>query len=126
MKSRSENLPKGRSYPVKPAIMAAAVEDSGLSLPVELTQWDRFDHAFQADFLPTGWPKIAEHELIWVHCRAVPSSRAAEARAMIEAEVIPQFIRWAKAIDALDTTSPVRREKQSFRVSLEEFASGSA
>jgi hypothetical protein len=124
VKSRSEKLPKGRSYPIKPLLLAAAVENSGISLPVELTQWDRYDHAFHADFLPNGWPKRAEHELIWVHCRAVPSSRAAEARAKIEAEIIPQFIRWAREIDALDARSPIRREKQSFRVSLEEFASG--
>ncbi len=123
MKSRSDKLPQGRTYPIKPSVLAAAVESSGLSLPVELTQWDRFDHGFEADFLPNGWPKQAEHELIWVHCRAVPSSRAAEARAKIEGEIIPQFIRWAQEIDALDTNSPIRREKQSFRVSLEEFAS---
>ena len=122
MESRSEKLPKGRSYAVRPAALATAIEASGLSLPVELTQWDRFDHAFMADFLPNGWPKQAEHELFWVHCRAVPSRRAAEARAKVEAEVIPQFIKWARAIEGLDTASPVRREKQSFRVSLEDFA----
>ncbi|MBX3561665.1 MAG: hypothetical protein KF780_07600 [Sphingomonas sp.] len=121
MRSRSEKLPKGRSYPLKPSLLEAAVADSGLSLPVELTQWDRFDHAFQADFLPNGWPKRAEHELIWVHCRAVPSERAAESRAKMEQEIIPRFIQWAQDIEAHDLASPVRREKQIFRASLDDW-----
>jgi len=101
--------------------LAAAVEASGVALPVELTNSDRFDHAFQADFMPRGWPG-REHETIWVHCRAVPSHRAAEAGQAVENEAIPQFIKWALGIDALDVSSTIRREKQSFRYSLEQFA----
>lgn len=121
MKSRSEKLPKGRSYPVKASVLAAVVEASGVALPVELTNWDRFDHAFQADFMPQGWPG-REQETIWVHCRAVPSHRAAEARQAIEHEAIPKFIEWVRRIDALDASSTIRREKQTFRYSLERFA----
>ena len=103
-------------------MLAAAVETSGIALPVELTRWDKFDHVFEADFLPNGWPGQREHALIWVHCRAVPSHRAAEARDIVEREAIPRFIRWARMIDSLDAASPIRREKQSFRYSLERFA----
>ena len=38
----------------------------------------------------------------------------------------PEVHRWAREIEALDPASPIRREKQSFRVSLEEFTSGEA
>lgn len=121
MKSRSEKLPRSRSHPVKATILSAAVAANGITLPVELTNWDRFDHAFQADFMPHGWPG-REQETIWVHCRAVPFHRAAEARQAVEHEAIPQFIEWARSIDVLDASSPIRREKQTFRYSLERFA----
>jgi hypothetical protein len=122
MHSRSERLPKGRSHVVKAATLAAAVEVAGISIPVKLTNWDRFDYAFQADFLPNGFPVQDEHELIWVHCRAVPAHRAEEARLAVEHEAIPRFIRWARDLDAMDACSTVRREKQAFRYSLEHFS----
>lgn len=57
----------------------------------------------------------------WVHCRAVPAGRVAEARAAIEGQAIPQFIEWARTINVMDALSTVRREKQTFRFSLDEF-----
>ncbi|WP_311268743.1 hypothetical protein [Sphingobium sp. WCS2017Hpa-17] len=123
MESRTEKLPKGRSYPLRPSILSAAVEASGILIPVQLTRWDRGDFVFEASFMPNGFVKLAEHELFWVCCRAVPSSGAKEARTVIEQQAIPQFIEWAKSIDKLDATSTVRRESQTFRFPVEGVAS---
>lgn len=114
--SRTERLPKGRSYPLKPSVLFAAVEAAGLSLPVELTRWDKFDCALEADFYPD---RLFGEEKFWVRCRAVPSALAAEVRATVEARALPQFIEWAKGIEALDPRSPLRRERQTFAYSLE-------
>ena len=122
MHSRSERLPKGLSHVVRATRLAAAVDAGGITIPVELTSWDRFEYVFQADFLPNGFPVRAEHELIWVHCRAVPTHRAGEARTVVEQEAIPQFVQWARELSAMDARSTFRREKQTFRYSLERFA----
>lgn len=122
MDSRADKLPKGRSYPLKPSVLINAVEASGLTIPVELTRWDKFDHVFKATFYPSGSRPGREGDFFWVYCRAVSSERAAEARALVEAEAIPQFIEWAKNIEKLDTLSTIRREKPTFEFSLERFA----
>lgn len=95
---------------------------AGLRLPVEFTRWDRFDSVLQASFHPEGtWPG-KDGEFFWVYCRAVPSTRAREANAKLLAEGIPNFLAWAKCIETLDLCSPIRREKQTFRFPLNDFA----
>ena len=116
MKSTTEKLPRGRSYPLKPSKLASAV-DEALSLPVELTRWDKFDAVLKAQFFPAGeWPG-KDGEFFWVSCKAVPSEQAPEVRHILERDAIPQFVEWAKAIEAQDARSPIRREKQTFTFS---------
>jgi hypothetical protein len=115
-KSRTERLPKGLSYPLKPSILSAAVAAAGLSLPVEFTRWDEFECALKADFHPA---RLFGEEKFWVRCRAVPSAVAADVRAIVEARAVPRFIEWAKEIEALDLRSPIRRERQTFTYGLD-------
>lgn len=122
MDSRAAKLPRGRSYPLKPSLLAAAVEAAGLSSRVKLMQWDRYDHAFEAVFHPDGSFPGQEGDMFRVRCRAVPSANAARARQVVEAEAIPRFILWALGIERLDEFSTVRREWPKFHFSLEAFA----
>lgn len=112
MQSRKDRLPKGRSYPLKPPVLEAAIVDAGLTLPIELTRSNRLAYRLNASFFPDdAWPK---GNYIWVSCGAVPSERAAEIRAILETRAIPAFIKWAKEIEALDAKSPRRRKAQHF------------
>lgn len=114
MDSRTEKLPKGRSYPLKPSALRTAIDAAGLTLPVELTRWDQFDPALIARFYPDGAWRGKDGEFFWVSCKAVRSDHAAALRAVIECEAVPQLVEWARRIEALDARSPVRREKQTF------------
>ena len=121
-RSSGDTLSKGRTYPLKPSELEREIAASGLALHVEFTRWDQFDSVFQASFYPVGtWPG-KECEFFWVYCRAVPSAYARAANTKILAEAIPRSIDWAKHIEGLDVRSPIRREKQTFRFPLDEFA----
>ena len=114
MKSRTEKLPKGRSYPLKPSLLESAVADGGLELPVELTRWDyKRNQTLEATFQPEAskWFEVGFR----VTCGAAPSDRMAKIRAALESDGVPKFIRWAKEIGALDVKSPRRRERQYFK-----------
>ena len=114
MRSWTKKLPKGRSYPLKPSVLEAAVAEAGIRLPVELARIDSSkEAAFRATYNPSG--SFPKGELFDLSCQSVPSERAVEVRAALEAEVIPQFVEWAKRIEALDTHSPIRREHQHFK-----------
>jgi hypothetical protein len=114
MRSWQKEPPKGRSYPVRPSVLEAAIADAGISLPVELARIDSSNEAaFMASYAPPG--SFPKGELFQLACRSVPSERAKEVRAAFEAEAIPQFVEWAKGIEALDYHSPVRREHQHFK-----------
>ena len=113
MESRKDKLPKGRSYPLKPSVLEAAIADAGLELPISLTRWDyNKAEGFSATFYPEG--SFPEGLRFWVSCGAAPSDRAAEIRDLLETQAIPQFIEWAKEIEGLDVKSPRRREPQRF------------
>lgn len=113
MESTTERLAKGRSYPLKPSRLASAL-DAALTLPVELTRWDRYDAALKAGFYPEGgWPG-KDGEFFWISCKAVSSSEASAMREVLERDAIPRLVEWAKDIEARDACSPVRREKQTF------------
>lgn len=120
--SHGDKLPKGRTYPLKPSELEREIAASGLTLPVEFTRWDKFDSVFQASFYPVGTWLGKDGQFFWVYCRAVPSIHARAAHTKILSEAIPKFIDWAKHIEALDDQSPIKREKQTFRYPLDEFA----
>jgi hypothetical protein len=113
MRSWQKKPPKGRSYPIRPSALEAAIADAGITLPVELARIDSSkEAAFQASYAPRG--SFPNGEVFKIACRSVPSERAMEVRAALEAEAIPLFIEWAKRIEALDAHSPIRREHQHF------------
>ena len=114
MRSWKKKPPKGRSYPVRPSILEAAIAGAGIKLPVELARIDSSNEgAFNASYAPPG--SFPKGELFEVTCQSVPSERALELRSALEAEAIPQFVEWAKGIEALDGHSPIRREHQHFK-----------
>lgn len=114
MRSWQKKPPKGRSYPVRPSVLEAAIADAGITLPVELARIDSSNEAaFTAGYAPLG--SFPKGELFKLTCRTVPSDRAMKVRAAFEAEAIPLFVEWAKGIEALDRHSPVRREHQHFK-----------
>ena len=115
MESRTEKLPKGRSYPLKPSALAAAIARASLDLPVRLTRWDyKKNETFEATFYPKG-SSPRDHEAgFWVACGAVPSDQVAEIRALVEADCLPKFIEWARAIQELDGKSPLWWQNRHF------------
>ena len=114
MRSWQKKPPKGRSYPVRPSVLEAAIADAGITLSVELARIDSSkEAALTASYSPPGsFPKGERFELT---CHSVPSERVAEVRSALEADGIPQFVEWGKRIEALDFRSPVRREHQHFK-----------
>ena len=113
METRKDKLPKGRSYPLKPSALDAAIATAGLVMPVRLTRWDyKQKESFEAIFYPEG--SFRDELSFWVSCGAAPSNRSAEIRGLLEADCIPKFIRWAKEIEALDLKSPRRLERHRF------------
>ena len=114
MRSWQKKPPKGRSYPVRPSVLEAAIAHAGITLPVELARIGISREAvFSASYAPPG--SFPHGELIELTCRSVPSERALEVRSALEAEAIPQFVEWARRIEALDYHSPIRREHQHFK-----------
>jgi uncharacterized protein YccT (UPF0319 family) len=59
MRSWQKKPPKGRSYPVRPSVLEAAVADAGITLPVELA---RIDSSKEAAAIPRfiEWAKGIE------------------------------------------------------------------
>jgi hypothetical protein len=99
---------------VRPSVLEAAIADAGIALPVELARIDSSkEAALTGSYSPPGtFPK---GELFELTCQSVPLERVAEVRSELESEAIPQFVEWAKHIEALDHHSPVRREHQHFK-----------
>ena len=113
MRSWKKDAGKGRSYPLRPSVLEAAIADAGIVTPVELARTGSSNQpAFRAIYSPPG--SFPKGELFALTCRSVPSECAKDVRTALEAEAIPQFIEWAKRIAALDANSPVRREHQHF------------
>lgn len=114
MRSWTKKLPKGRSYPLKPSVLEAALNQAGLTLPVELARIDSGEgEAFFATYAPSG--SFPKGEIFEITCRSVPSQRVVDVRSALEAEAIPKFVAWAKQIESLDAHSPIRREHQHFK-----------
>ena len=120
MRSWQRKPPKGRSYPVRPSFIEAAIADAGLTLPVELARIDiSKEAAFSARYDPPG--SYPEGERFALLCPSVPSNQANPVRSAFEAEGLPRLIEWAKSIEKLDSHSPIRREPQVFRWTYPRF-----
>ena len=74
MKSETEKLPKGHSYPLKPLMLEAALASAGIDIDVHLRRspGDLFD----AHFWPPN-PNVPK-ERLYVRAGSVPVDRAAK------------------------------------------------
>ncbi|MGT2516693.1 hypothetical protein ACVOMT_23120 (plasmid) [Sphingomonas panni] len=107
-------MPKGLSYPLKPAMLSSALDVAGLTINYRFSRTDKFERGLVATFYPDGSWAPAEGELIWVRCSAVRFDHAPATRAAILGEAIPKLVQWAKSIEVLDARSTIRRERQNF------------
>lgn len=108
MKSETAKLPKGQSYPLRPSIFEAALEDAGLSIDTHLIRSP--GELFDAHFWPPN--ENVAYERLYVRFGSVPSAELAQARSRVESEALPALLRWIAHILAQARNSPVRREKQ--------------
>lgn len=111
MKSNTAKLPKGQSYPLKPSKLEDALASAGLSIDVYLTRTP--GRSFNAFFWPPS-PNVP-YERIYIQAGSVPIEEALDARIEVEAEALPNLVKWISGIVALDAKSPVRRERQELQ-----------
>lgn len=108
MKSETQKLPKGQSYPLKPSFLVAALENAGISIDAHLIRapGDLFDAHF--------WPpnENVPHERLYLRAGTVSAERAADARQHVEEIMVPRLVGWVAEILSTDVRSPVRREQQ--------------
>jgi hypothetical protein len=125
MEIHRSKVRSGRSYPIHvPALLYALVEASPstpLVLHLRDEVWWTDGVLFRADFYPPGGSSHAKGETLHMSLRSVASQERAAARAFLEHTVIPQFITWLGAFEALPENSPERRSKQSFARSAPEL-----
>jgi hypothetical protein len=108
VRSETAKLPKGHSYPLKPAVLDAALARAGISIDLHLVRSP--GDLFNAYFWPPN--HNVPHERLYVRAGSVPTERAADARQRMETVVIPSLVGWIAEILAQDRNSPVRREQQ--------------
>ena len=106
-------LSKGWCYPLKASILQQAIVDAGIKTAVTLflhhgAFWAKRP-LFDADFYLAGALVKNEEEAFWVGCRSVAAEDCALARAYIEAEAIPAFVKWAAELEALPFNSTRRK-----------------
>jgi hypothetical protein len=116
MKVKKDKLPKGRSYPVRTGMIAAALEASGIPLDCSLNYLSSGRTGFTAYFWPQN--QNCSYERLYVTICTVSNERAAEVRQRMSETVLPTFTRWIGNILTLPTDSPVRREQQVFHLDL--------
>lgn len=109
MRSETEKLQKGYSYPLKPSALEAALSGAGIGIDVHLIRSP--GELFDAHFWPPN--ENVSYERLYVRAGSVPSERAAEARLRAETVMLPELVRWIANIIAQDTRSPIRREQQA-------------
>ncbi len=113
-------LRPGLSYPLKPSVLDVAVVAAGVTTPIELHQrcetWWTEGVLFRADFYAPNYSSTPSPRGATLHvtCRSVPSVERQAARAFLEREVIPAFVKWLAAFEALPENSTAKRERTSF------------
>jgi len=108
MKSETKKLPQGHSYPLKPSVLATALERAGITIDAHLIRSP--GNLFDAFFWPAN--SNVPYERLYVRAGSVSGERAADARRRVEEECVPHLVHWIAAILATDPKSPIRREEQ--------------
>lgn len=118
MNIHKDKLPKGRFYPLKSSVLAAAFRRAGVKSSVTLFHhngafWDQ-RALFHAAFYPPGHMVNNEEELIWIGCGSVDAEHCGLARQYVEHQVVPNLVEWVTNLKSLPDGSPIRRETQRF------------
>ncbi|MEF2277712.1 hypothetical protein V3W47_05320 [Deinococcus sp. YIM 134068] len=121
MKSEKGPLPRGMSFVLKPSILAQALAEAELSVDTHLVRGVG-GIFFDAHFWPPN--ENVGYERLYVRAGAVANSLSQAARLYVENTVLPKLTAWLADILALPVASPIRREKQYFRVDLPEQLGG--
>jgi hypothetical protein len=111
MRSNTARLPKGESYPLKPAKLEQALASANISIDVYLTRTP--GNYFQAEFWPPN-PRVP-YERLYIQAGSVLSEVASNARSEMDGTALPALVNWIAGILARDPRSPVRRERQSLK-----------
>ena len=114
MHSKTQQLPKTHSYPVKPSQLRYALAEAGVEIDVHLTR------SHSSHFAAHYWPPNAnvDHERIYLQVGSVTRVHARQARDRWTNEVIPKLVNWIEAILTEPINSPVRRQTQELDLSL--------
>jgi hypothetical protein len=109
MESKTNKLPKGQCYPLKPTVLAEALARAGIGIHTHLIRAP--GTLFDAYFWPPN--QNVPYERLYVRIGSVSADRANDARRWAEDVMIAHLIQWIGAIMAADVKSPVRREEQT-------------
>jgi hypothetical protein len=114
MRSETEPLPKGQSYPLKPSFLAAALDSAGIGIDVHLVRVRRSTGLFNAHFWPPN-PDVP-HERLYIQLGSVPTATLADITGNAETVLVPRLVKWIGDILSADERSPVRREQQTLHL----------
>lgn len=106
---RKDKIQRGWSYPLKATVLDMAVRHAKLQVAIAL----QFNHGafwskrplFSAGYYPSGTRHYNQEATYLVSCRSVRAEEYALAKDMVEITIIPQFIEWAAALEALPANS---------------------
>jgi len=113
MRIEKDKIPKSSSFVLKSSILERAMSSAGISVETTLQHLNS-----PVLFIAYFWPPRPNvpHDRFFIRSGCVPKSQARETRAIIESEVIPNFVKWATHILSLPANSPTRRSDQVFSV----------
>jgi hypothetical protein len=111
MRSETDRLPKGQSYPLKPSLLAAALAAANIEIDTFLMRSRRSVGAFNVNFWVPN--QNVSHERLHILVGAIPTVRLAEVSAHTETVLLPRLIAWVGNILSLDERSVVRRDGQT-------------
>lgn len=113
MHIEKDKLPKGMSYPLKSSLLKAALEQAGITTETSLLVGPNHTY-FEAFF----WPPSGDidYDRFYIRTGAVAASEGGRAREVIEGQVIPDFIAWARSLLALPCNAPERQKQHHFWV----------
>ena len=106
-----DKIPKSSSFVLRSSALEEAMKNAGITVETTLQHLNS-PVLFVAYFWPPR-PNVP-HDRFFIRAGCVPSIQAKNARTLVESEIVPEFIAWAKQILALPSNSPIRRSDQVF------------
>lgn len=114
-----DRIAKGHRFVLRTTLFTEAWLAAGITTQVSLDHRASLNGLFRARFSPPG-----NFEIFFVSSGAVPATQSAIARQFVAAEVIPQFIAWARHIAEAPRTSTIRRRRQTFTPDMSAYPEG--